>query len=212
MTEFTSSVTQARTALRQSMRSRLAQLSMPQRAAASASITSQLLVHPAYQVAHVIMLFASPPPGSSGSLIEPDLSVLAMHALQQGKTVLAPRVDWSSRTMQAAVVQRWPADLVSNSFFIKRASSDAPASITLREPPFDAPIYDPAAIHLILVPGLAFDDAGGRLGRGGGFYDRFLPAANPARTLGIGFACQRLDQPIPLLPHDVKLAGLILGE
>ena len=60
---------------------------------------------------------------------------------------------------------------------------------------------------LVLVPGLAFDATGGRLGRGGGFYDRLLAARDPARTrlIGVGFAFQCLEQPLPLAAHDVKL-------
>jgi len=56
--------------------------------------------------------------------------------------------------------------------------------------------------HLVLVPGLAFDRAGGRQGRGGGYYDRWLAGAAPgAFLLGICFSCQLRDS-LPREPHD----------
>lgn len=54
-----------------------------------------------------------------------------------------------------------------------------------------------------LVPGLAFDAKGGRLGRGGGFYDRFL-AGFRGRKIGVCFACQIVDE-VPREPHDAAV-------
>ena len=62
---------------------------------------------------------------------------------------------------------------------------------------------------LVLVPGLAFSRAGHRLGRGGGFYDRFLSGrARNAHKLGICFASQLLDR-IPIEEHDAVLDAVI---
>ena len=67
---------------------------------------------------------------------------------------------------------------------------------------------------LVLVPGLAFDRRGGRLGRGGGFYDRFLTTLKKAnnslllRTLGCGFSVQMVDQ-VPQDIWDQNLDGLL---
>lgn len=63
--------------------------------------------------------------------------------------------------------------------------------------------------NLILVPGLGFDRAGNRLGRGAGFYDRFLTTLpHSVLRIGIGFEIQVRDS-IPTEPHDVRLDGLI---
>lgn len=62
---------------------------------------------------------------------------------------------------------------------------------------------DPADIDLVVVPGLAFTVDGGRLGRGGGHYDRFL-AGLPVATVGVCFAEQLVDE-LPLDPHDVRV-------
>ena len=62
---------------------------------------------------------------------------------------------------------------------------------------------------LVLVPGLAFSRAGHRLGRGGGFYDRFLTGrARDAYKLGICFASQLLES-IPTEQHDAVLDAVI---
>lgn len=64
-------------------------------------------------------------------------------------------------------------------------------------------------LDLVLVPGLAFTRDGGRLGRGGGFFDRFLfHRAQSAAKIGVGFAFQIVDT-LPLEAHDVKLNAVI---
>lgn len=62
-------------------------------------------------------------------------------------------------------------------------------------------------LDLILVPGVAFDRAGNRLGRGGGFYDRLLPQYNAVRV-GICFDFQCLEE-IPVEPHDCLIDFLV---
>ncbi len=64
---------------------------------------------------------------------------------------------------------------------------------------------DTAELDLIVVPGLAFDRYGGRLGLGKGYYDRFLLHIRPdAVKIAPAFECQLVDK-IPLLPHDVRV-------
>ncbi len=65
------------------------------------------------------------------------------------------------------------------------------------------PIFAPEKLDLILVPGTAFDLAGNRLGRGGGFYDRLLPHYRAVRV-GICFDFQCLEA-VPSEPHDVRM-------
>ena len=85
----------------------------------------------------------------------------------------------------------------------------AAKNIVFLEPAPDAPEADYDAIDAILVPGLAFDREGYRLGRGGGFYDRLL-ARLPERTVRIGlfFAVQELAQ-IVREPHDRRLDWIV---
>lgn len=68
---------------------------------------------------------------------------------------------------------------------------------------------EPNRLDLVLVPGLAWDFWGGRLGQGGGYYDRFLPKLSPrTRTVGAGFDCQILDA-VPLEPEDYAVDFLV---
>ncbi len=74
--------------------------------------------------------------------------------------------------------------------------------------PAGAP-YPPELIDCVLVPGLAFDVNGYRLGYGKGFYDAFLPRLKPGTPMiGIGYSLQLTANTFPQ-PHDVKLTGLI---
>ncbi len=59
-----------------------------------------------------------------------------------------------------------------------------------------------------LVPGLVFDAAGGRIGQGGGFYDRFL-SLYPGEKLGLARMGQVSSNPLPLEAHDVRMDRLV---
>ena len=90
--------------------------------------------------------------------------------------------------------------------------------------PVGEPFTDFVSIDLILVPGLAFDAAGHRLGRGRGYYDRFLrtmgtvPTVRSAadyrgtvpsvRTLGISFDFQKVDE-VPVDAHDMAMDRVV---
>jgi 5-formyltetrahydrofolate cyclo-ligase len=80
------------------------------------------------------------------------------------------------------------------------------SQFSVREPdPEVCPLVDPSTADQIFVPGLAFDRHGYRLGRGRGFYDRFL-ARLPSRIRvnGVFFSIQRV-RPLPVEPHDIPL-------
>ena len=64
---------------------------------------------------------------------------------------------------------------------------------------------------LVIVPGLAFDRAGVRLGRGKGYYDRWLEANPAVRTLGVCFKFQVLER-IPAEPHDVCVNAILTED
>jgi 5-formyltetrahydrofolate cyclo-ligase len=68
---------------------------------------------------------------------------------------------------------------------------------------------DVSWLDLIVVPGVAFDRRGGRLGQGKGYYDRLLRQVRPETTLvGLAFECQLFSE-IPMLPHDVYMHKVI---
>jgi len=81
-----------------------------------------------------------------------------------------------------------------------------PGRFGILEPAADAPIAG-NDFDLILVPGLAFDLRGGRLGRGKGFYDRFLSTACGLRA-GVCFEDQ-IEGEVPVEPHDLRMDFVI---
>ena len=91
---------------------------------------------------------------------EIDTTSLVLHAWRDMKRVLAPKVSWEQRRML-------PIEIKSLSDNV----SESPLGI--REPAQGVP-FPVANIDLVIVPGLGFDRFGNRIGRGRGFYDRFL--------------------------------------
>lgn len=77
----------------------------------------------------------------------------------------------------------------------------------LREPSPDAPLVPLDGLTAVIVPGLAFDECGGRMGWGHGYYDATL-AASQALRVGIAFACQVVAE-VPREPHDALLHVLV---
>ena len=69
------------------------------------------------------------------------------------------------------------------------------------------PDGEPLAPEVLLVPLLAFDIAGRRLGYGGGYYDRTLATLPGVRTLGCAYAAQQVET-VPAEPHDLRLQAV----
>lgn len=80
-----------------------------------------------------------------------------------------------------------------------------------RDIPEPAPETAPIEPHVLLVPMLAYDATGHRLGYGGGFYDRTLEAlrkARPVLAIGIAYSAQRVDS-LPGAAHDQRLDAVL---
>jgi 5-formyltetrahydrofolate cyclo-ligase len=88
--------------------------------------------------------------------------------------------------------------------FVPEVRADAPDE--LRVVPGD---LDPAALDVVVVPGLAYTADGHRLGQGGGHFDRFLPRLAPSCvSIGVCFAEQLVDA-VPVEPHDVTVDHVV---
>lgn len=144
-----------------------------------------------YHRAQILMLFLSLPN-------ETDTTSLVLQAWRDHKRVLAPKVGWEQRRMLPIEIQSLSDDV-----------SESPLGI--REPARGAPI-PVADIDLVVVPGLAFDGHGNRIGRGRGFYDRFL--AHPdwhGVACGLALEEQYIDQ-VPTNEHDRPVDILVTDE
>lgn len=78
------------------------------------------------------------------------------------------------------------------------------------QPAADAPTIDAASVDVVLVPGLAFSWDGRRLGRGAGYYDRFL-AGIDAETIALTTK-SRIRDDLPLESHDVRIGWIATEE
>ena len=107
------------------------------------------------------------------------------------------------RPLQRAVLYPRVASLDPPTLEVAEATSWQVGAFDISEPVGDA--VDPAAIDFALIPGLAFDRAGRRLGRGKGFYDRLLASLSPGCfTCGLCHDFQLIDR-VPTEPHDRPL-------
>ncbi len=86
---------------------------------------------------------------------------------------------------------------------LHRATQLSPGAYGIMEPTGEE-FTDYDAIDLAIVPGMAFDDEGHRLGRGKGYYDRLLPKLKHTHTIGLCFPFQKLIF-VPVEAYDVRL-------
>jgi 5-formyltetrahydrofolate cyclo-ligase len=126
-----------------------------------------------------------------------------------GFAPLGSEPDWLGPDFPEGKVIAFPRTSASRmAFFVGKDL--LPGPFGAREPAGNTPAPPP---NLILVPGLAFDRAGNRLGRGGGFYDRFLETLPlPRPTLcGVCFSCQ-IAPVVPCETHDARVDFLLSEE
>lgn len=181
-------VQNSKQAVRRHLREIVAGLSDEQRHAKSVAACSFVATTPEFTAARVVMLYLSTP-------TEVDTTSLALKCWQAGKTVVVPKVSWDQRRML-------PIEITSLTDHI---TTSGPG---VREPLDGAPVPTDL-IDIVIVPGLGFTDKGFRIGRGMGFYDRFL--AQPefiGVSCGLGFDEQVLPT-IPVLDHDIPLSMLV---
>jgi 5-formyltetrahydrofolate cyclo-ligase len=90
----------------------------------------------------------------------------------------------------------------------RRWSPGDPLEVDAAGCPAPLPLAEVVQPDLILTPLLAFDDFGGRLGQGGGHYDRTFAAIPQAIRIGLAYAGQRVER-LPVEPHDIALHGVL---
>ena len=180
--------------MRTAMKARLAAVSKDETLGASKSVLAQLESLEQWKRAEIVLAFLS-------MKDELDTAPILKKVLEQGKTLAVPRVVGP--------------DLVF--YQIQDLEKDvAPGAFGILEP---VPGLSQMAVETIsghhsvaLVPGLAFDRENFRLGRGKGFYDRFLASAGDSLyKIGIGYSFQLVEK-VPREPHDKALDLIITSR
>ncbi|MFI4882488.1 MAG: 5-formyltetrahydrofolate cyclo-ligase [Phycisphaerales bacterium JB064] len=142
---------------------------------------------PMAQARRVLVYLSMAGEAGTGALIE--------RLLEAGVEVAGPKVDWDARTISPALITDALADVVQGRLGVPEPAPHT-TGVALE------------TIDVVIVPALAFDLRGFRLGRGAGFYDRLL--ADKRRrglALGYGFEAQ-LATRVPTEPHDARMDAL----
>jgi len=180
-------IQEAKRALRAQVSAAVRQISAEARAAASARAGALLKAQSAWSAARSILFYAP----MAGEL---DVWPLLTEALAGGKQILLPRFVSASRSYEVCSIGNLETDLRAGHFGIREPASTRPRSVLDR-------------LDLILVPGVAFDHHGRRLGRGKGYYDQLLATIRGV-TCGVAFDEQIVEE-IPVEPHDVHLDCIV---
>jgi 5-formyltetrahydrofolate cyclo-ligase len=145
---------------------------------------------PGFARAGTVLLYATAFPE------EIDTAAMLRRALAQGKRLVCPRVDRAERRLRLYLIEDLERDFRAGTLGIPEPRK------TCRE-------IAPAEVDWVLVPGLAFDARGFRLGRGAGHYDRLLPFLRPeVPRWALAFDCQWEDA-LPVEAHDQPLDGVV---
>lgn len=170
-------------ALRQEVSARLASLPEAFHPPASAAARAVLRQQPAFANARALLFFA-PLPG------ELDLWPLLEETLAARKLVALPWFNRQHRRYEIRQIRDLVSDLV-------------PGHFGIREPAPACPPLPLNRLDFLLVPGVAFDVQGHRLGRGKGYFDRLL-AGNRGIACGVAFD-EQIVRAVPVAPHDVVM-------
>lgn len=101
-----------------------------------------------------------------------------------------------------------PYEIISRNGSIADSLSISPLGISEPNPVF-CTVIDPSVIDLVIIPGVAFDNSGNRLGYGKGCYDKFLPLLRKdAFKLGLAYDFQVIEC-IPTAPTDIKMDSIL---
>lgn len=170
-----------KTELRQEIRNRKKMYTREQLADMSRAIIGRLIEHPRVLRAQTIMLYHSLP-----DEVDTHHCIDHLHAL--GKQIVLPKVTGEGEME----IRRYHGP-----------SSMQPGAFGIMEPAGDV-FTDYDQIDLAIVPGMSFDSKGNRLGRGKGYYDRFLAQVPQLYKLGVCFDFQKTDE-VPCEKTDIQM-------
>jgi len=181
------SMSSGKAVIRRQLRETLAAMGDADRHAKSTAACRLIAAAPEFDAARVVMLYLSTP-------TEVDTASLALKCWQQNKSVVVPKVAWDQRRMLPVEISSLK-DAMTMTGPVREPVSGKPIPLDL--------------IDLVIVPGLGFTPKGHRIGRGMGFYDRFLAQAEfVGLSCGLSFEEQVLPE-LPVLDHDMPLGMLV---
>ena len=129
---------------------------------------------------------------------EVDTERMIKKTLKQGKRVAVPVIRHQAREIIPSLLKDMDQELQTGPYGLRH-----PRNEYIRPIPLES-------IDLVVVPGLAFDEAGNRLGRGMGYYDRFLSRLpKDVPTIGLAFDFQVIRDFPPLEPHDFSVSAVL---
>ena len=176
-------------ALRRLVRDRLRAMTAEDRVAGSARICERLQARPRLAAARRLMAYMPLPS-------EVDVEPVALWCLARGVELCMPWIDADRREIVCVAVP----SLSDEVFAIEALGIRAPRG---------GKVLPPSQLDAVVVPGLAFDAQGRRLGRGGGYYDRLLGQMGPdAEVVAVAFACQLVDE-VPAGPLDRTVPAVV---
>jgi 5-formyltetrahydrofolate cyclo-ligase len=181
-----------KTQIRADMKAFLKAISSEERHRRSHAACERLVATKEFRNSQMVMIFLSMPS-------EIETSNLAMRAWQEGKSVAVPRVDWENKRMDPLEVRSLDTGLQTTDLGFRQP-------ITGTVVPLDL-------IDMVVIPGLAFDLKGFRVGRGRGFYDRFLSQQDfQGIRCALCYHEQLLTQDIPREPHDIPMDLIVTDK
>ncbi|MFA6079836.1 MAG: 5-formyltetrahydrofolate cyclo-ligase [Candidatus Omnitrophota bacterium] len=173
-------------AIRREIKDKIKRYSELEKTQKSDIIKGKLFNEEVFKKAKVVMFYVS---------LKDEVSTLSMvdEALKMGKRICVPVVIKEDKRLIAGEIKDRSEDLESQHFGIYQ-----PKSGKVHEVPLDD-------IDVVVVPGIAFDKTNVRLGRGHGYYDRFLKGLScHTRTIGLAYDFQLLDN-LPQDSHDIPV-------
>ena len=114
------------------------------------------------------------------------------------KQVVVPKIHKHNRTILCSSLTQWD-ELITGAYTILEPRQECLNEVTLE------------SIDLIIIPGIAFDCQGNRIGHGMGYYDKLLKKNMNAHRLGLAFEFQIVEN-IPTEHHDVKVEKIVTEE
>ncbi len=182
--------TEQKDALRAAYRALRKGIAPDVRKKANKAILNKLSASQAVARAKVILIYAATPN-------EPGLDDLISSLTRAGKKVAVPRMTKTPGVMTLWVVRHVDALMAIENSPIRNVD------VTRASP------LEPKDIDLVLVPGVAFTRTLGRLGQGGGYYDRLFPRLREnVKRIGIAYEVQFADE-IPIEAHDVPMHAVV---